>query len=82
MLPFLAAAGHKNYLKSVLLYLQDIKNRLKSKYEKGVFTTWRKEKLFWRGTFTDQVTEQNLMPSGKSEAGLVNITHKEPARTK
>ena len=26
MLPFLVAAGHSNYLQSVLLYLQDIKN--------------------------------------------------------
>ena len=85
MLPFFAAAGHNNYLKSVLLYFQDIKNLctcLKSKYEKGLFTIWRKDKLFWSGTFTDQVIEQDLMLSGKSEGGLINITHKEAARTK
>ena len=83
--PFFAATGHNNYLKSVLLYLQDIKNLctfLKSKYEKGLFTIWRKDKLFWSGTFTDQVIEQDLMLSGKSEGGLINITHKEAARTK
>ena len=70
MLPFFAAAGHNNYLKSMLLNLQDIKNLctcLKSKYEKGLFTIWRKDKLFWSGTFTDQVIEQDLMLSGKSE---------------
>ena len=84
MLPFFAAAGHNNHLKSMLLNLQD-KNLctcLKSKYQKGLFTIWRKDKLFWSGTFTDQVIEQDLMLSGKSEGGLINITHKEAARTK
>ena len=85
MLPFFAAAGHNSYLKSVLLYFQDIKNLctcLKSKYEKGLFTIWRKDKLFWSGAFTDQVIEQDLMLSGKSEGCLINITHKEAVRTK
>ena len=85
MLPFFAASGHNKYLKAVLLYLQDSRelcNCLKSKYEKGLFTIWRKDKLFWSGTFTDQVIEQNLMLSGKSEGGLINIIHKEAARTK
>ena len=85
MLPFFAAAGHNNYPKAVLLYLQDCQNLcdcLKSKYEKGLFTIWRKDKLFWSGTFTDQVIEQDLMLSGKSEGGLINITHKDAARTK
>ena len=85
MLPFFAAAGHNNYLKSVLLYLQDAQNLcncLKSKYEKGLFIIWRKDKLFWSGTFTDQVIEQDLMLLGKSEGGLINITHKDAARTK
>ena len=82
---FAAAAGHNSYLKLVLLYLQDIKNMctcLKSKYEKGLFTIWRKDKLFWSGTFTDQVIEQDLMLSGKNEGGLINITHKEAAKAK
>ena len=85
MLPFFAASGHNKYLKAVLLYLQDSRelcNCLKSKYEKGLFTIWRKDKLFWSGTFTDQVIEQDLMLSGKSEGGLINITRKEAARTK
>ena len=69
MLPFFAAAGHNNYLKAVLLYLQDCQNLcdcLKSKYEKGLFTIWRKDKLFWSGTFTDQVIEQWKMSSRMS----------------
>ena len=55
---------------------------LESKYEKGLFTTWRKDRLFWTGIFTDQIIEQDLMLSGKSEGGLINITHKEAVRTK
>ena len=85
MLPFFAAAGHNKYVKAVTLYLQNVKNLcncLKTKYEKGLFTIWRKDKLFWSGTFTDQVIEQDLMLSGKTEGGLINITHKEAARTK
>ena len=37
------------------------------KYEKGLFTIWGKDKLFWSSTFTDQVIEQDLMLSAKSE---------------
>ena len=55
---------------------------MKSKYEKGSFTIRRKDKLFWCGTLTDQVIEQDSMLSGKSEDGLINITHKDAARTK
>ena len=70
MPPFFTGAGHNNYLTLVLLYLQDIKNLctcLKGKYEKGLFTIWRKDKLTWSSTFTAQVIEQDLMLSGKSE---------------
>ena len=37
------------------------------KYEKGLFTIWGKDKLFSSSTFTDQVIEQDLMLSAKSE---------------
>ena len=37
------------------------------KYEKGLFTILGKDKLFWSSTFTDQVIEQDLMLSAKSE---------------
>ena len=85
MLPIFAAAGHNNYLKLVLLYLHDIKNLctcLKSKYEKGLFTIWTKDKLLWSDTFTDHVIKQDLMLPGNSEGELINIAHKKAARTK
>ena len=74
--------GITNILRLYLQASRELRNCLKSKYEKGLFTIWRKDKLFWSGTFTDQVIEQDLMLPGKSEGGLINITHKEAARTK
>ena len=85
MLPFFAASGHNNYTKGVRKYLQDVTNLcpcLTKKYADGLFTIWRKDSLVWSGTFTDQVIEQDLMLSAKTEGGLLNITHKEAARTK
>ena len=37
---------------------------------------------FWSGCFTDQVIEQTLIQSGRSQGGLINITHNDSARTK
>ena len=85
MLPYLAAAGHDKYAIAIRKYLQDIKNLcpcLEKKYKEGSFTICRNEKLFWSGAFTDQVIEQTLMRSGKSQGGLINITHNDAARTK
>ena len=42
------------------------------KYKEGSFTICRNEKLFWSGTFTDQVIEQTPMRSGKSQGGLTS----------
>ena len=50
--------------------------------EEGAFTIHRNENLFWSGTWTDMTIEQSFMRSGKTHGGLVNITHKESARTK
>ena len=55
---------------------------LKKPLEEGAFTIRRNENLFWSGTWTDMTIEQFLMRSGKTYGGLVNITHKESARTK
>ena len=69
MLPYFAAAGHNKYVKSVIKYLHDVSNLcdcLQKKYEDGLFTIWRKDKLFWSGTFTTQVIEQELMLSGRA----------------
>ena len=60
----------------------DLCECLKEKYKAGLFTISRNDKLFWSGTFTDQVIEQSLMRSGKTQGGLINITHREAARTK
>ena len=54
---------------------------LKKPLAEGAFTIHRNENLFWSGTLTDMTIEQSLMRSGKTHGGLVNITHKESART-
>ena len=80
----LAAIGHDKYTVATWKYLQDIKNLrpcLEKKYKAGSFTIARYDKLFWSGTFRDQVTEQTLMQSGKSQGGLINITYNDAART-
>ena len=85
MMPYYAAVGHNHYTKATAKYLEDATNLctcLAEKYEAGLFTITRNDKLFWSGTFTDQVIEQSLMRSGKTQGGLINITHPEAARTK
>ncbi len=85
MLPYFAAAGHNNYTKYCRLYLQDSQNLcecLKQPMEDGKFTVRRNEKLFWSGIWSDMTIEQCLMRAGKTQGGLINITHKESARTK
>ena len=49
--------------------------------QEGSFTICRNGKLFWNGRFTDQVNEEKLMRSGKSQGGLINITYNDSART-
>ena len=82
MMPYFAAAGHDNYTRATAKYLQDITGLcacLKKKYNDGLFTITRNDKLFWSGTFTDQIIEQTLMRTGKTQGGLINITHKDSA---
>ena len=67
---------------SVVDYISRTCVFLKKPLEEGAFTIHRNEKLFWSGTWTDMTIEQSLMRSGKTHDGLVNITHKESARTK
>jgi len=53
--------------------------------EEGLFAVRRNDKLFWSGTWSDisdMTIEQCLMRAGKTQGGLINITHKEAARTK
>ena len=54
---------------------------LKKPLKEGAFTIHGNENLFWSGTWTDITFEQYLIRSVKMHGGLVNITHKESART-
>ncbi|XP_071081970.1 uncharacterized protein [Haliotis cracherodii] len=85
MLPLFAASGHNNYAKFCRLYLQDclcLCSCLKVPMEAGLFTIRRNSKQFWSGTWSDMIIEQCLMRAGKTQGGLINITHKDSARTK
>jgi hypothetical protein len=75
MLPYLAAAGHNLYAKSLSLYLQDMAG-LPSKNPK-VYQDFlnghhvlRRSDRFWAGLSTDLMIEQMLMRSVKSSGGL------------
>ena len=84
LMPYFSAAGHDKYTKATAKYLEDAINMcecITKKYNNGQFSIIRNDKLFWSGTFSDQIIEQTLMRSGKTQ-GLINITHEEAARTK
>lgn len=79
MLPFLAAAGHNNYLKSSYIYLQnmlDLKNTNPSVYElfEIGFHVIRRYQRFWAGLSSDLVIEQELMWTMKSSGMLIIIS--------
>ena len=85
MLPYLAVTGHDKHTAAIGKYLQGIKNLcpcLEKKYRERSFTIFRNDKLYWSGCFSDQVIEQALMRSGRSQGGLINFTHNDSARTK
>lgn len=85
MLPLFAATGHNNYAKFGRLYLQDSRNMcscLNGPMEQGLFTIRRNSQRFWSGTWSDMTIEQCLMRAGKTQGGLINITHRDSARTK
>ena len=50
--------------------------------EDGQFTIRWNPYLLWSVTWSDMTIEQCLMRAGKTERGLINITHKEAAKTK
>ena len=81
MLPIFVAAGHNNYAKCCRFYLQDCKTLsdcIKIPFENGSFTVHRTNKPL-SGIWTDMCIEQSLMRAGKTNGGLINITHKEAA---
>lgn len=75
MLPFLAAAGHNNYAKSLHLYLQNMQKlqethpEVYKHFEEG-FHVVRRSDRYWAGLSTDLIIEQVLMRSLKSTGGL------------
>ena len=75
MLPYLAAAGHNNYTKSVYLYLQNM-GRLQERhpevyqhFQNGLHVGRRSDR-YWAGLSQDLLIEQVLMRSIKTTGGL------------
>ena len=75
MLPFLAAAGHNNYAKSLHLYLQNMRNLQETHpevyrhFEEGYHVIRRSDR-YWAGLSADMIIEQVLMRSLKITGGL------------
>ena len=74
--PYLAAAGHNNYTKSLALFIPeiiDLKRTHPDVYEafanKGLFQVRRTDGV-WSGIFTDLVIEQVLMAGLTTSRGL------------
>ena len=75
MLPYFAAAGHSNYLKSAYFYIQSMQKLHESNidvYEafKSGHHVVRRSDRYWGGLSTDLVIEQALMRSIKTTGGL------------
>lgn len=75
MLPYLAAAGHNNYVKSIHIYLQQMQqleethNNVYRLFMEGHHVLRRSDR-FWAGLSTDLCIEQVLMKSLKFVGGL------------
>ena len=77
MLPFLAAAGHNHYTKSLYLYLQEM-DELEIKHPEVYqhfmegFHVARRSDRYWGGLSPDLISEQVLMRSLKASGGLTH----------
>ena len=75
MLPYLAASGHHNYTKSLVLYLQKMEKlphthpEVYRKFIDGLFVLRRTEN-YWARIYTDLYLEQVLMKNVKAVGGL------------
>ena len=72
MLPYMAAAGHSLYTKSVYIYLQRMSQLPEASwivFSEGLHVVRRSDK-FWAGLSTDLFIEQVLMRSLKTSGGL------------
>ena len=71
-------AAH-NYTNPIRKYYQDsveLCDCWSKNYNEGLFTVSRNDKWLRSGTFTDQIIEQTLMQSGKTQGELINITQR------
>ena len=75
MLPYFAAAGHNNYTKSLMLYLQKMEALpvthpdVYARFQEGYFVV-RRSDSHWTGMFSDLCIEQVLMGGVKLVGGL------------
>ena len=75
MLPFMAAAGHTHYTKSLVLYLDQMSSLSETHpdvyeaFKEGLHPVRRSDRE-WAGLWTDLVIEQELMLSLKTIGGL------------
>lgn len=75
MLPYFAATGHNLYLKSAMLYLQqmtDLEREHQEMYMKFMegYHVVRRSDRYWAGLSTDLIIEQTLMRSVKTSGGM------------
>ena len=77
MLPYFAASGHNNYLKSSYIYLQQMNElemthpEVHHHFSSGLFIVRRSDRK-WGGIPTDQIIEQCLMRNVKTSGGLTH----------
>ncbi|XP_065915240.1 uncharacterized protein [Dysidea avara] len=75
MLPYMAAAGHNNYTKSLHIYLQQMSHLqddhpdVYQHFQNGLHVIRRSDR-YWAGLSSDLVIEQVLMRSMKTNGGL------------
>ena len=75
MLPYLAASGHNNYTKSLMLFLNKMDKfeqtnpSIYNKFVEGLFVLRRTDSC-WAGVYSDLYIEQVLMSGLKSVGGL------------
>ena len=78
MISYLFAAGHHNYARYGLYYLQDMKSlpaAILERFLKGEHVI-RHQKGFWNGIWTDMFIETTFMRYGKGPGGLIGLTLK------
>ena len=77
MLPYYAAAGHNNYMKSTYIYLQNMLELKNShphmdKLFRSGFHVIRRSDRYWAGLSADLVIEQEFMRNMKAAGCFVN----------